>query len=791
MSEMDESSSLGGSFWGDDDGDNVGGGGGGGAAASASAYSYTYTSEGDSHGPTPLPPPGRVGGGGESGSGGSSQCSVGSHFEVIDAAASLRAVASLRGEEGEGGGLGAPVGLEEVELRRTLTLSSRTRLYLAKAIKSTDSIPGAPEAYAMGGEGRGGEAPKEAPKLLGQALASGICCNNISSSVLYVVALCAAPAGKYAPIALLLICGLLYLFRSVYTESVLALPGNGGTYNLLLNTTTKAQAAGAACLTMLSYVATAVISSSSAIRYVKTLAEDSEWFNVITFTIALLGFVAILNLLGITESAGVALGIFVMHMSSVFLLLIFSAIKAIRDMPMVGNETVLSHNWTSTNPDGGFGAALFFGFSAALLGISGFESSANYVESQKPGVFPKTLRNMWLVSVMVNPTTAFLAQCLLPMAEIEEQATEGALLSQMARVAGGRWLEILITVDAGLVLTGAVVSAFVGNTGLITRLALDRCLPQALLKTNSLRGTYHWIIIGMWLLTSAMVLFSGGQIEIMAGVYTIAFLAVMSLFCIGNMLLKLRRATLPTPVRASWPTVLVAFTGVVLGLVGNVISRDQTALAGFFIFGLLFALPVLIMLNRTQLLRMIAAATASFADGVAAPALSTTLKPGDALLDVVQDPDDDNDAPVVLEPRKRSWFARQVALRIHYPAKNLATRLENKPLVFFTSTDSPAVQAKVIAYVSQNELRKWVKFIRVYGSADDVPSSMPRSYQMLGEQHPNFCIDYVAVVGEFTPSMVTYISHVLHIPTMFMFMSSFGPKFPYSYSSMGGLRLLV
>ena len=39
--------------------------------------------------------------------------------------------------------------------------------------------------------------------------------------------------------------------------------------------------------------------------------------------------------------------------------------------------------------------ALFFGFSTAMLGVSGFETSANFVEEKKSGVFPKTLRNMW------------------------------------------------------------------------------------------------------------------------------------------------------------------------------------------------------------------------------------------------------------------------------------------------------------------------------------------------------------------------------------------------------------
>lgn len=53
------------------------------------------------------------------------------------------------------------------------------------------------------------------------------------------------------------------------------------------------------------------------------------------------------------------------------------------------NISVLRYNWRETAPEGGFASALYFGFAAALLGISGFESSANYVEQQQDGVFPK------------------------------------------------------------------------------------------------------------------------------------------------------------------------------------------------------------------------------------------------------------------------------------------------------------------------------------------------------------------------------------------------------------------
>ena len=64
--------------------------------------------------------------------------------------------------------------------------------------------------------------------------------------------------------------------------------------------------------------------------------------------------------------------------------------------------------------------ALFLGFSAAMLGISGFESSANFVEEQAPGVFQKTLRNMWVVVSFFNPVIALLAVAVVPLATVGE-----------------------------------------------------------------------------------------------------------------------------------------------------------------------------------------------------------------------------------------------------------------------------------------------------------------------------------------------------------------------------------
>ena len=122
---------------------------------------------------------------------------------------------------------------------------------------------------------------------MGQLPATAICGNDIASSCLYVSALAIIYAGRWAPLALLIVAGVLYLFRSIYAEVVGALPLNGGAYNALLNTTSKFKASIAACLTILSYMATAVISASEAMHYVHTIWHSLP---VTSATIGVLAF---------------------------------------------------------------------------------------------------------------------------------------------------------------------------------------------------------------------------------------------------------------------------------------------------------------------------------------------------------------------------------------------------------------------------------------------------------------------------------------------------------------------
>jgi len=64
---------------------------------------------------------------------------------------------------------------------------------------------------------------------------------------------------------------MLFFYRKIYSEVVTAIPNNGGCYNALLNTSTKKIASLAACLSILSYTATAIVSAFDAVVYLQIL----------------------------------------------------------------------------------------------------------------------------------------------------------------------------------------------------------------------------------------------------------------------------------------------------------------------------------------------------------------------------------------------------------------------------------------------------------------------------------------------------------------------------------------
>lgn len=572
---------------------------------------------------------------------------------------------------------------------------------------------------------------------LNELKATAICGNDISSSCLYVSALTISFAGQYAWISLLIVALVLYMFRKIYGEVVGALPLNGGAYNVLLNTSSKKIASVAAVLTVLSYMATAVISSTEAMHYLHAIFHDVP---VLASAVAVLAVFTVLAIIGIGESAVVAVVIFIVHLLSLALL-----VAGATYFVAVNGLDTFTLNWEAPVSSRGIIYTLFMGFSVAMLGISGFESSANFVEEQEPGVFRKTLKNMWIIVSFFNPAIAILLIAIVPFAELGEHRE--SLLSYMGHVTGGPWLSRLISIDAVMVLCGAVLTSFVGVSGLLKRMTLDRILPNYFLKENS-RGASYRIIIVFLVLCISVLAVTRGDLESLAGVYTFSFLAVMALFGIGNLLLKLKRKKLPRPEKANGLTVIIAIAFIVAGFAGNVIlNRDAfDTFVRYLIPALLF---ISLMLGRSLLIRA-----------------------GLGLLEYIYRP------------------VRKVAVLSNRYLRKMHRRIYSQEFVFFTKGDDVAILNRVMQYVQNNETTRKLKIVNVKmpGTSND---DLKKDLEVLDRAYPEIHIEFLELDGTFGPELIATLSAEWGIPKNFMFIGSPGDKFSYRVSELGGVRLIM
>jgi amino acid transporter len=582
-------------------------------------------------------------------------------------------------------------------------------------------------------------------KKLSVLASTAICGNDISSSVLYVSALAIAFAGQYAWITLLIVSFVLFLFRKIYGEVVGALPLNGGAYNALLNTTSKSMASFAATLTLLSYMATAVISANEAIHYLHHLIPAIP---IIIATIILLSFFGVLTIGGVSESAKVAIGIFLFHLASFAILCVFITYYLLNN-----GFDVFIENWRLPTTGGSITNAIFLGFAASMLGVSGFESSANFVEEQQKGVFPKTLKNMWIVVSVINPLAALFALSLFAMPLLQSDAYQNTLLIEMASHVGGNWLAILIGIDAFLVLSGAVLTSFVGVSGLLERMALDRILPQYFLKKNK-KGSSYRIIIVFLLLTISVLLITNGEVKLLAGVYTISFLSVMALFGIGNILLKVRRNSLPRPEKASWFAIFVAICAVIVALIGNLIMEPKEGVPSnlsvfleYFIPSIIF---IVVMLNRTILLKFLLKLMHSVFDPFRRFVLNTDKK----LLSVIND-------------------------------------INSQEFVYFTKDDDVETLNKVMLYIKRNEHTKKLKVVTATKNGTEITPQFRNDIDVVDREYPEIKIEFIELNKEFSPELIRELSKEWNIPINFMFIGSPGDHFPYKIEDLGGARLII
>eukprot|EP00927_Polykrikos_kofoidii_P078786 TRINITY_DN7559_c0_g1_i1.p1 TRINITY_DN7559_c0_g1~~TRINITY_DN7559_c0_g1_i1.p1 ORF type:complete len:785 (-),score=110.90 TRINITY_DN7559_c0_g1_i1:64-2370(-) len=580
---------------------------------------------------------------------------------------------------------------------------------------------------------------------LGELPSTAICGNDITSSCFYVSGELLKVAGIYAPICTIFSSLTLFCFRSVYCEVVTALPLNGGIYNLLLNSSTKRTASVTACLTILSYTATGVVSAATAASYV----ECTPYLNSIErvpLALTILTMFAFLMLFGMQESSAVAASVFVMHLTVLTILSIF-CLFYLQDTGL--GQFYENLHWDQQPP---VCKSIFFGFSAAMLGVSGFETSANFVEEQRPGVFAKTLRNMWAGVSSINFCLPCFMILIVPLDEVTGERS-ACSVTRLAEAVGGPTLRDIIGMDAVIVLAGAVLTSYVGVCGLFQRMAGDRCLPEFFATCNAWRGTPHNTIIFFFAITASMCCLFDGDISMLGNMYSLAFLLVMALFSICGLWMKVERATLPRQVHAPVSTFFLGLALVSIAFSAAVMSHTEV-LAYFLAYYMLTVILVMVTFARVSIFT----------------AFLRCLSSSFAVRMVVR-------CFVRMEVAEQ-WVVVQLQ------------KLRSRGVIYFTKKANLSEINRALQYIDDNEEARWVRIVHVYTNDSQIPAKLLEYVQLLDCIYPKTRIDCVLVKGEFSPGTVQWISKRVSVPVNSMFINCPRHDFQHGLDTMGGVRVI-
>ncbi len=275
-------------------------------------------------------------------------------------------------------------------------------------------------------------------------------------------------------------------------------------------------------------------------------------------------------------------------------------------------------------------------------------------------------------------------------------------------------------------------------------MASDAVLPNFFTKVNS-KGSYPRIVVSFFILCTSILLVTGGDLLALAGVYTIAFLTVMSLFALGNLILRETRSELKRTYHAPLIFVVLALCATVLGIIGNIDlnPRNLDYFATYFI-------PAVILV---------------FAFGNIDSILGFSLR-----------------------------FAHNIPFFEGFVHKNVDNFHEGQFIAFVHHIDRVY---PILEYFNKNEVAWHITLI--HSACNEHTNDVGKGARELRQTvdtlqkagvFPHLKVDVAFVNEPFSPELVEKVSKEYHIGKNKILIGSIHHEHPYDYDQFGGVRII-
>ena len=359
--------------------------------------------------------------------------------------------------------------------------------------------------------------PTKNTRQLNWFLAWAVVFCDIGTSVYYVPGILYGHVRDATPFFVLLTTGGFILLALKYIEISWRNPEGGGVVTI----TTKAFGPMWGCLggmlITVDYFLTTAISAVAGFQYIGSVfpALDSH---IVILACAGVGVLAALNIVGIRESATVAL---VMACGS-FLVNLVVIGTAFIGMDAPQWQTVISRLGTDRELST---YDLLVGFSSAWLAFSGLESISQLSPTMR---LPLRRTTRWAMGavivtmVMTSPVLTALSIGLLPE---HFKATESErFISELGLMVGGYGIKLAVVLTASSLLLFAANTAIIGSYHVFLALVKGGFMPKIIAVRNPTFNTPH-VAVGIATIVPALVIFlSGGKMQILGDMYAFGLL---------------------------------------------------------------------------------------------------------------------------------------------------------------------------------------------------------------------------------------------------------------------------
>jgi len=327
------------------------------------------------------------------------------------------------------------------------------------------------------------------------------------------------------------------------------------------------------------------------------------------------------------------------------------------------------------------------------------------------------------------------------------------VLTFMAQRVSGPLLANIVAIDALLVLSGSVLTSFVGVVGLVQRMSGDRCLPELFGTLNSFRGTPHWTILSFFCVCASMCIVMKGEITKLGAVYSLAFLTVMALFAFCGVYMKYKRPTLPREIDTPIPQFILGFMLVSCAFVGVVFLHPEM-IKYFAAYYFMTVLCVMVAFMRIPLFM-------SF------------------LWIVSKSPKAQSVLACFVDEEPRQWIMEQIS------------NLWSLSVIYFTKTSDLAQLNRALRYIEENEEARHVRIVHVYPEGSPMPYHLMECVHVLDCMYQKSRIDCIVLPGAFGPDIIPHITDLTGVSPNCMFINCPKHNFSWPISDFGGVRVIL